>query len=72
MKQELLATLMPLAISGTLSTAGAELVAIILSIGIVITLIGWVTGRFWFAPYLDYRQKMRGKRNTIKPTRSNI
>jgi len=72
MKLSSLTNLIPLNITGTLSPFGAESVGIILSIGIVIALIGWISGKFWFMPYLDYRQKVLGKRNSIKPAKSNV
>lgn len=72
MKLSSLANVMPLDINGTLSPSGAETVAIILSIGIVIALMCLVIGKFWFMPYLDYRQKKLGRQNNIKPTRPKI
>lgn len=72
MKQTSLANLIPLDINGTLSTSGAETVAIILSAWIVIALMGLVIGKFWFMPYLNYRQKMFGKQHNAKSTRSKI
>lgn len=72
MKPSSLANLMPLDISGTLSSSGADLAGIILSIGLVVAIIFMVAGKFWFTPYLEYRQKTLGKRNNIKSAKSKV
>ena len=72
MKLPSLANLMPLDITGTLTPSGADAVAIILSVGLVGVLACLVIGKFWFMPYLVYRQKNLGKQNNIKPAGSKI
>jgi hypothetical protein len=72
MKPSSQANLMPLDINGTLSSSGADVAGIILSIGIVVAIIFLVTGKYWFTPYLEYRQKTLGKRNSVKSAKSKV
>ena len=69
MKLSSLANLMPLDINGTLNPSDAASIGFILAIGMMIALIGWVIGKFWFMPYLDHQNRC-GKQDNSKPAKT--